>query len=342
MKPIEIFRAGTHISNAGNKVTITTADLAACAAAYDTSLYQAPLVVGHPKNEDPAFGWIKSIEVKGDVLVGVPDEVNPAFAQMVADGAFKNRSAAFWSPTDAQNPVPGKWSLKHAGFLGAAPPAVFGLKPVAFAAADTAVEFANWNGLTIARLFANIRDWMISRDGLDKANEVLSADDIAGLQFDAAQPDRGCDDDTPQPAFSQGDDMTEAEKAQLQADKDKLAAERVEFAQEQKKLRKSHLIVFVDGLIAAGKVATGHKDALVEFMAGLPQGDEATFEFSQADGAKTKADPTDWFKGFMTALPPIVPLGERAPHDPAIAFSQGAAPVIDPGEAYRIHNRVAK
>ena len=83
MKPFEIFRAGTHISNAGNKVTITTADLAACAAAYDTSLYQAPLVVGHPKNEDPAFGWIKSIEVKGDVLVGVPDEVNPAFAQMV-------------------------------------------------------------------------------------------------------------------------------------------------------------------------------------------------------------------------------------------------------------------
>ena len=54
LQPIEIFRAGRHTSSNGTKVTITPSDLQACAENYDPDRAAAPLVVGHPKMDDPA------------------------------------------------------------------------------------------------------------------------------------------------------------------------------------------------------------------------------------------------------------------------------------------------
>jgi len=339
MKPIEIFRAGTHTAMSGRKVTITTAELKDCAAAYDRQLQEAPLVVGHPQTDAPAYGWVAGLKVEGDVLVADPDQVNPQFAAMVQNGAFKKRSVSFYGPTDQQNPTPGKYYVKHVGFLGATAPAVQGLKEVQFAASDDAIEFADWQGLAVAKLLGNIRDFFIGQFGQEKADAVLPADAIDQIKFDAAQPDCS-DDDDGAPSFSQPGDTMKTE-AQLAAERAQLDQDKIQFAEDRRVLRVGNITTFVEGLIAAGKLPTGHKDPVIAFMATLPEGDSATFEFAKADGVKSKTDATAWFKAFLTELPQLVPTGEHAQHRQGEEFAQGK-PILDADVIYGVHNRTAK
>lgn len=65
MSAIHIFKAGTHTDMHGTKLPFTQSDLAACVKAYDPSVHEAPLVIGHPKTEDPAWGWVKSLSLNG-------------------------------------------------------------------------------------------------------------------------------------------------------------------------------------------------------------------------------------------------------------------------------------
>lgn len=67
-KFFEIFKAGTRTDNSGRTVTITEADVAQAAAAYDPALHEAPLVIGHPKTDAPAYGWVGSLQADGGVL----------------------------------------------------------------------------------------------------------------------------------------------------------------------------------------------------------------------------------------------------------------------------------
>jgi hypothetical protein len=129
---IEIFRPGTFTSVEGVTVSYSSADLADIAGAYDPALFDAPLVVGHPKLDEPAYGWVDRLEMDGDRLVAVPRDVEPAFSDLVAAKRYKKISAQLYPADHPANPVPGKTYLKHVGFLGAAAPAVKGLKSVSF------------------------------------------------------------------------------------------------------------------------------------------------------------------------------------------------------------------
>lgn len=138
MKRIEIFKAGSQTDNAGITRTFAEADLAATAAAYDPALHEAPIVVGHPKTDSPAFGWIARLSAHAGRLLAEPAQVSAAFAEQVREGAWKKVSAAFYPPEHPRNPKPGVWYLRHVGFLGAVPPAVKGLRAVEFSDADLA------------------------------------------------------------------------------------------------------------------------------------------------------------------------------------------------------------
>lgn len=132
MPRIEIFRTGTFTDVKGHTLSFSAADLAATAAAYDPAKGEAPLVVGHPEVDAPAYGWVKRVQFANGSLTVDPDQVDPSFAAAVEAGRFKKVSPSFYSPTAADNPVKGVWYLRHVGFLGAAVPAVTGLKPVSF------------------------------------------------------------------------------------------------------------------------------------------------------------------------------------------------------------------
>lgn len=161
MNPIEIFRAGTHTDSHGATLSFSEGDLASMAKAYDPALSEAPIVVGHPKADAPAYGWIKSLSAEGGRLFAAPDQVDPSFAEMVRAGRFKKLSASLYSPASPANPKPGAWYLRHVGFLGAQPPAIKGLAPVNFAAGEEegtiTVEFSEGMGLHIPACRASSR-----------------------------------------------------------------------------------------------------------------------------------------------------------------------------------------
>lgn len=188
MNPIEIFRAGTHTDSHGATLSFSEGDLAATARAYDPAVSEAPIVVGHPKADAPAYGWISSLSAEGGRLFATPDQVDPSFAEMVRAGRYKKLSASLYSPSSPANPRPGTWYLRHVGFLGAQPPAIKGLAPVNFAAGDeegtVTVEFSEEMSFIsrLVGLLRGVRDYITERDGADKAEAALPSWTLDSLQ----------------------------------------------------------------------------------------------------------------------------------------------------------------
>lgn len=142
MKRIDVFRAGTHRAADGTEAAYTDAMLRLTAAAYDPDIYKAPICIGHPTMDAPAYGWVQGLEFANGILGAWVDEVEPAFAQAVREGRYRNVSASFWRPDAPSNPKAGILSLRHVGFLGAVPPAVKGLKTASFADEGGVLDFA--------------------------------------------------------------------------------------------------------------------------------------------------------------------------------------------------------
>jgi hypothetical protein len=145
MADLQIFRVGKHTSTDGRELDFTEADLRKMALVYDPGKHEAPLVVGHPKTDDPAYGWVRSLHFAEPVLVAEPAQVDLQFQEMVNAGRFNKVSASFYLPDSPQNPVQGAYYLRHVGFLGATAPAVKGLRSASFSAGDeglVSVEFA--------------------------------------------------------------------------------------------------------------------------------------------------------------------------------------------------------
>lgn len=139
---IHIFRAGTFFSMGGQSVTFSESDLARTAAVYDPRKHIAPLVLGHPEIDSPAYGSVNSLSLSEGGLYAFAD-VGPVLQNKVRSGEYLRVSSAFYPPDSPHNPVPGSIYLKHVGFLGAVPPAVKGLEPPAFASShDGCLSFA--------------------------------------------------------------------------------------------------------------------------------------------------------------------------------------------------------
>ncbi|WP_431480830.1 phage protease [Pseudomonas thivervalensis] len=146
MTPLHIFKPGTHTAQCGTTYNFTEADLAATVAAYNPSLHEAPLVIGHPQHDAPAAGWVKSLSATTHGLIAEPQQIDASFAEQIAKGSYKKISASFYHPTAANNPVPGVYYLRHVGFLGAQPPAVKGLRPIELAEGEPGVIEFNESG----------------------------------------------------------------------------------------------------------------------------------------------------------------------------------------------------
>ncbi len=131
----EIFRTGLHTDSAGHEKDWTEADLNTIAARYNEQKeHEAPLVIGHPETNHPAYGWVESLKVEGGKLLAKAAQIVPEFAEAIKNGLFKKRSISLYQDL----------LLRHVGFLGAVPPAVKGLKDMTFSDMDkcTLIETA--------------------------------------------------------------------------------------------------------------------------------------------------------------------------------------------------------
>jgi hypothetical protein len=342
-KPIQIFRPGRHVAMSGDVLDFTEADLAASAAAYDPAKHEAPIVVGHPKLDAPAYGWVKSVAYSSAPggLEAAPHQVEPAFAEMVAAGRFKKVSASFFSPTSPQNPVPGVWYLRHVGFLGATPPAVKGLRAPDFAeGGEGVVEFADWAAQQNAGLWRRMRDFLIAQFGLEKADTVIPDYSIGTLE-DAARTEA-----VPMSAFSEPPPkeavVTPEQKAALEAENAQLKQQIADSAARDKAsaaaARHAEHASFAEAQVTAGRLTPAQRDVAVAALDALS---EAPVEFGEGDAKKPL---TEAFKEFLAALPKQVEFGEVAGKGSAgagAATAEFAAPAgfsID-GDAAALHRK---
>jgi hypothetical protein len=125
---IEIFKVGTHTSANGITKEYTLDDLNSI---IQNHTEPTPIVVGHPKTNSPAFGWIKNLFLKGESLFAETSDLVPEFLDLVKQKIYKNRSVSLSELAD------GTLSLNHVGFLGGALPAVKGLQELNLNADET-------------------------------------------------------------------------------------------------------------------------------------------------------------------------------------------------------------
>ena len=295
---IEIFRAGDQVSTDGRAMSFSVADLHAIAANYDPALAKAPLVVGHPKVEDPAYGWASGLSVEGDTLFAETDQVEAQFAGMVHAGRFPNRSAAIFLPSTPGNPKPGQLYLKHIGFLGAAAPAVPGLAPVpaSFAATDDAITFS----------FPLVQQ----EPSMDPKKPAGQPDPADAATFAAQNAARSAELDQREAALAARENAVNA------------AAEAAEAA--TKAADRAAAVTFAAGLVKAGKVLPAQQDAVVELMVLLPAADQpVTF----AAGASTVSRPArDLLRELLEGATPQIDYSEKSRGSHAPAAVEFAAP----------------
>lgn len=351
MKKLQIFKPGRHTAMSGAVLEFSDAELSASAQGYDPTLREAPLVVGHPTIDAPAYGWVKSLEYVDGRLYAIPDQVDAAFAELVNAGRYKKISASFYTPQAANNPKPGTYYLRHVGFLGAQAPAVAGLKSASFAGGnDGVIEFAADidTQSAIKWLKAAIKlheDHMAGRapttgaDG-DKSqqkmmNQMQRA--LAALtEGDDSKDDAKMDMAEPL-SHSQEHAMTLTaqkiadQEAALKKEREDIDRQRAEFAERENaikaaetKAKRDGVSTFVAGLVKDGKVLPRDQVPLVEFMAAVD--DAAVIEF--AEGAEKKTTPRgEWLREFLGRLPTQVDYAEHTkPTDSTAAAVSFAAP----------------
>lgn len=124
----ECFRAGRHTSMAGREMEFSVGDLEKICANYRHAKSKAPLVLGHPPDNLPAFGEVNDLFTRRGSLYAVA-KVGEGLLNAVKQGYYKHVSAAFESASWLGN---NGYSLRHIGFLGAHPPAVKGMAPLNF------------------------------------------------------------------------------------------------------------------------------------------------------------------------------------------------------------------
>lgn len=318
--PIEVFRAGTHTDASGRRVAISETDLQAIAAAYSPELHEAPIVVGHPGDDAPAYGWVRALRVEGDRLVAEPHQVEPAFAELVREGRFKKVSISLYGPDAPGNPRKGGWYLRHLGFLGAQPPAIKGLKQARFAASEEGVvEFAEtWSLSLAARLFRGLREFVLAQFGQEAADKALPAETIEAIAEAVpaearpvpafAEPPTAKERPMPDPAADRSAEFAERERA-LATREQEIAAREQRLAAEARARRAAEDAAFVEGLVKSTRLPVELKPLATRLLAELDT--TATVEFAEAGTVTAHAA----FRALLERLPARVAFGEHAGGD---------------------------
>ncbi|HAE45849.1 MAG: peptidase [Tistrella sp.] len=233
MKPIEVLSLGSHHpASGGPPLTFGPRELDEIASSYDPKLHRAPIVIGHPRTDDPAWGWIAAVRVEGGRLVAVPEAVDPEFADLVRAERYAKVSVRLYPPDAPSNPTPGRWHLRHVGFLGATPPAVKGLRPIEFGDAADCIDIelsegaapirATGRGLEIVtRTLRRVRDWLTETQGAEAADRIISAAELAAADQEARDAagyhPLPAEDQAPGPAFAEPSRAPKSEEERMTA-----------------------------------------------------------------------------------------------------------------------------
>ncbi len=311
-KWFEILKAGTFTDSAGRSHTFSETDLDAIVSGYDPAQHEAPIVIGHPKSNAPAYGWIERLKRVGDTLLAAPKALVPEFVEMVNQGLFKKRSVSLFPDR----------TLRHVGFLGAAPPAVKGLSDVTFAQVDETIaleqdgqaafaeetppaaageksprDFSDWRVPSIGRILTNLREWLIEKFGSETADKIVSSYDLDELKqwIPETAPAAVAMSAAAAPEIPV-DAATQAENLRLKAELEK----------ERARTRRTDAASFCEELTREGRLIPAVRADCLDLMEVL----HGIGEFEFAEGGK--ASPLERFQALLRKFPKAVALEEIA------------------------------
>ncbi|WDM08476.1 peptidase [Pseudomonas aeruginosa] len=188
---LPILPAGRHVALDGRPVEFTEAILQEIAATYDPALSEAPLVIGHPKLNAPAYGWAKGLGgARGHALCRAapggprvrrsrePQDVQEA--QRFGVPAGLTRQPGSGQALLAPYRLPRCRAAGHQGIPDA---------PFNFAEDDgaLAIEFAEApyavTGLT--DILRRLRDFFVEREGAERADQLIPQWQLSSIEEDA-------------------------------------------------------------------------------------------------------------------------------------------------------------
>ena len=300
MKRLAIFKVGTHTATNGQPMTASAEMLQSVADNYQPDTHEAPAVIGHPKDNHPAYAWVESLSFdEGEgVLYANFNQVEPQFEQLIKDGRFKKRSASFYPPNHPSNPKAGTPYLRHVGFLGAQPPAIKGLKDF--------TDFGDVGDLPTYEFTELTTD--------STTQNPNQKDDPMGNQDEKDTTNNGANpaaEDTKH--AEQQATLAEKEKA-LAAKEADIAAREAAFAKREQDIKENDFSEFADTLIKKGQLVPAEKDAVISVMMDLDSADK-TFDFAE-NGTVNKKTSVDVLKGVLGRLSATVDFSERSSDDP--------------------------
>ncbi len=332
---IDVCRTGTWRDASDREVEVTDAMLDGIVDAHREQ-DPAPVVVGHPAIDAPAFAWVEGLRKTGDRLQAKLRDIAPAFREAVEVGTYAGRSIAIKD---------GK--LRHVGFLGGRAPAVPGLAPTQFSAEpDRVIRFAEADLVSrdlrmgfhsMARIARGMRERIIAADGIEAADETIPSWEIDALQLAA--------DETSEDSLysSQEPEETDVTGTPDKPDEAALAAREKALDEREARLAESEKAqartaglraaeAALEPHVAAGRILPAECAGLAALLASLPD-DETMIAFAAPEGeGEVQEKPRAVLERLLGAIPVRVHYGELA---------DGPAPSIPAGAAAEDHETIA-
>ncbi len=357
----KVFTTGVHTDSNGNQKIWTQADLDRIVESFNPQYHEPPLVIGHPSDNAPAFGWIEAIKREGNDLLVKYRDVAAEFAEWTKKKLFKKKSISVYPDG----------SLRHVGYLGAMPPAIKGLPDYQFSDAGkgeaVVYEFSDWRMSTIGRIVMRIRDYLVEKEGADKADNIIGSWEVQDLLTAPQEQETinpGCYSQHEEDEMKVeevkaliGEALKDQEtrfSEQLKGIAESIKGLGTQFSELQKgqaeeraaNLRRE-FAEFLNTPEMLKRVAEGQREATISHMVTLTGA--APVEFGEGDQKKSVSAVED-YKTKLKALPPVVEFsevvtketaGEKAkttmtrrefdalPSDKRLEFSCGGGTLID-------------
>ena len=346
---IEIFSGGIQKDSQGREHDATTL-IEKAVETFDPKFHEPPVVVGHPTDNSPAFGWVEGLKKSGNILLAKFKDVVPEFGDAVKTGLYKKRSASFYP--DGR--------LRHVGFLGGTPPAVKGLADIGFKAGEYEITFEfeeDFRMSVVGRIMQRLREFIIEKFDTETADKVINNYEIEDLknrpeiQEEPVFSEKTREDDNMPLTAEQLQEKLDkqavdfAEKLSTVESKIKEAREEgrteatTEFAEKERNARrdarKQEISTWCKSMVDKEKMTPGLiKFGIPEMLTSFADSDDV-IEFSES---KEKATLYDRFKAlFETELPKLVNFGEHAGRDTDVHAGDAAGKL----EALIIKKRAA-
>lgn len=355
-KKIPFIRTGKFTDKNGTPAEIKPETLDKIIAATSSYPYQNgefPVVIGHPKEDSPAWGWINKNNLikEKNVLSALADDSSFAreFNEWIGKKLYKTVSVALRPD----------WSVKHIGFLGAQPPAVTGLPAIEFSAApdDITIELAEAELSPeeislFSSLINGIKNYFIEKEG--KPEELIPAISLAEISKHSdesfKQDETVSGEDEPDEAKTVNEIKEEAsakdgnEKGTPLSERFIALQQELKAAQEEtEKLRREtkrkENLAFCESRDAVTKIKPSERNAILGLMEILDA--SPALEFSEGDETVT-VNPLDALKKLIVNQKPVVELSETALKEKALTVKKEASPAEISKRAIEIKTEAEK